>query len=290
MLENLEACLRQGASPQDIESLFPRGEGGPELEAGAMLRIQTRVRAMLREGVSPELVLDKVREGTVKGVAAPTLERVVDKMEGDVRSAHRYLNRIQAEDGSGEVDAQRRQMLERHLSLDMWGGLEEGDLDQLRSRARLRDGSCDPSDLVSAADVVAVAQERGMHRDEALGLAGDALEAGYTHREMRTLGAMVAAAKLGEFGDRLREHLHDGMGQHRDFGEMAREMMSWGWMGPADVDGGGGWHGMMDDWLGGGPADHGRMRGGQDSDGGGSGGGMGGQGGTGGGQGGTSGH
>ncbi len=259
MLGNLEEVLRLGASPVEIEPAFPRHGGELGIDPSAMVRIQDRVRDMLSDGLPPQLLLDKLREGEVKGVPAPMLERAVVQMENNVRRAHRFLSEMPSVGGNHEVDPQHQQMLERHLALNMWSGLEEGDLDHLLDRSRMRETACAPSDLVSATDVLTIARQRGMDRDQALDLVGDAIESGYTHQEMRTLGAMMAATEMDQHGDQVRDHLRQGMDHHRDFAEMADEMMSWGWMGPADMDRNGGWHSMMDDWLGGGPGDHGAV-------------------------------
>jgi hypothetical protein len=286
MLDNLEECLNQGMTPDDIEVMFPRHGADSEMDAGTMLRMQQRVREMISGGHSPGLMLDKMREGHVKGVAMPMLERAVTRTETNMRRANEFLGGMDSAAPDMDAGPQHRQMLERHLALNMWSGLEDGDLDHLRDRSRMRDHSMSRSDLVSATDVLTVARQRGMDRGDALDLVGDAIEAGYTHREMRMLGSMMTAAGMDDHGDKVREHLRDGMDHHREFAEMADEMMSWGWMGPADMDQAGGWHSMMDDWLGGGPGDHGGMGGmggmgdGDDRDGhggmGGSGGGMGG--------------
>lgn len=256
MLENLQACLEMGSTAEDLEAIFPSRDLGKPINHETMLRMQVRVRDMLREGMHAGLVLEKVHEGRVKGVPSDRIEHVATQMEHHVQTAHRFLERGRAEGIHSPTDRHQRRVLERHLALDLWSGLGETDLDHLHEKGLQRDGSCSASDLVAAANVASVMHQRGIDKHRSVELAGDALEAGFTTRDMRMLGAMMSASHLGEHGENVLHHLHQGMNDHRQLSEMAREMMSWGWMGPADASHGGDWHNMMDDWMGGGPGDH----------------------------------
>jgi hypothetical protein len=256
MLGHLQECLDLGVSPLELEAIFPSPHIGQSLDNETMLRMQVRVHDMLRENMDAGLVLEKMHEGRVKGVPSQRIEDAAIQMEGHIRAAHRFLGGSRDANIEPPKSGEEHRVLERHLALDLWSGLEEGDLDHLRQRGRLRDGSCTASDLVAAADVASIVHHRGIERRRSMELVGYALEVGYTAREMRMLGAMMTASHLSEHGDEVLQHLHDGMNHHRQLGQMAEEMMSWGWMGPAGTGDGADWHHMIDDWMGGGPGDH----------------------------------
>jgi hypothetical protein len=110
-------------------------------------------------------------------VSDEVLERACDQMEGNVRTANQFMKRAH-EDGveTGNEDAERRQT--REMAMNMWRGLNEEEMDQIRERARLRlrDGSCSTEELTAAAETATKLKEMGVERKRALRLAGDALQ------------------------------------------------------------------------------------------------------------------
>jgi hypothetical protein len=186
----------------------------------------------------------------------------------------------------GDADAERRQT--REMAMHMWRGLDEEDGDQLceRARLRLRDGSCTTEDLTAAAETAAKFKEMGIERRRAVEVAGEALQYGYTAREMRQLSWMVMTAHMhGGPHDEVLDTLERGIRNQHEFASMMQEMWQHGWMGPADEQGGHGHGGAIDDATGGGPGGQKGQDGGQGGDGsGGQQGGGGEQGGTGGGK------
>ncbi|RKZ11784.1 hypothetical protein DRQ32_05150 [bacterium] len=139
--------------------------------------------------------------------------------------------------------------------MNMWRGLEEGELDQLRTRARerLRDGSCDLTDLSAAAETATELKEMGVGSERAMNLCGEALRQGYSAEDMRGLGHMVMAAhRNGEPGDAVCDQLQDRVRAHEGLGDMQQHMMQNGWMGPESGGHGYGGGSPVDDVMGGG--------------------------------------
>jgi hypothetical protein len=285
--QHLGECAQLGLDDETVAALF--GESEPLRK---QIRIQERVLAMAREGLPHEPVMQKLREGRQKGAGDEALEGVCERMEAHVRAAHRVMERAR-EDGLGRGDADAERRRTREMATHMWRGLSEEEGDQLRERARLRlrDGSCTTEELVAAAETGTKLREMGIERGRAMRVAGDALQYGYTAREMRQLGWMVMTANAhGGPRDDVLDTLERGIRNQRQLAEMSREMWQRGWMGPADEHGGHHGGNAMNDATGGGPGGHpggntgdeGGQHGGSDQ--GGTGGGTGGgqQGGTGG--------
>lgn len=277
--QHLAECDQLGLDDEITGALFAEGE-----LLKNQVRIQERVLAMAREGLPVEPVMQKVQEGRSKGAKSDVLDRVSARMEANVRAAHRVMNQVR-EDGvhAGTPDAERRHT--RDLAGAMWSGLNKADMDQLRDRARqrLRDGSCTTEDFTAAAETASRLQEMRVERQRAVGLAGEALQNGYTAREMQQLRWMVMTANMhgGPTNDVLNT-LEQGLRNQHQLTHMMREMQQHGWMGPADEHGG---HGAMspDNTGGSGPGggQHGGNSGGGDKGHGGGGGGGNGTGGNG---------
>jgi hypothetical protein len=150
--------------------------------------------------------------------------------------------------------------------MNMWRGLREDDLDQLRvqARDRARERDCSTVELAAAAETATDLIDSGIGHDQATDVMGAALKQGYSAREMRELGhAVRVTAQRGgppeEMVGWVQSRLRSGDPMQR----MVREMMNHGWLGPRDMSGPGG-NSPVDNVVGG-PGRHG----GGDRDGGG---------------------
>ncbi len=250
--EHLEECKRLGLEDEKIAALFDESQ-----PLRRQIRAQERVLAMAREGLPIEPVTLKLQEGRRKGASEEVLERICARMEEHVRAANRVMERARAEGlAPGNPDDERRRT--REMAMHMWRGLREEDMDQLRERAhlRLRDGSCTTGELVAAAETASKLKEMGIERHRAVRLAGEALQYGYTAREMRQLGWMVMTAHMhGGPNDEVFDTLERGIRNQHQLAEMMQQMWQRGWMGPGDEHGGRGGYSPMNDARGGGPGD-----------------------------------
>jgi hypothetical protein len=251
--QHLSECDKLGLGDPVVGALFD--ETRP---LGAQIRTQARVLAIAREGLPVEPVTEKLQEGRRKGVSESVLERACERMEENVRAAGRFMKRArEAGVAPGDDDAEKRRTGE--MAKCMWHGLTEGDGDQLRERARLRlrDGSCTTEDLTAAAETAVKLQSFGVESERAKRVAGEALQYGYSAREMRQISWIVMTANAhGGPRDQVLGHLEKGIRSHHQLSQMAREMWQRGWMGPGDEHRGLGGHNMMDD-AGGSGAHHG---------------------------------
>ena len=277
MHANVDACVDLDISQAGLEALFPGEQKQARVSAQTMLRLQNRVMTAAHEGLPVEPMVAKIQEGRTKGVPEPALEQACVRMENNLRTANQIMKHAVDEGFEPPRDQTQNRYMKTEMAQQMWRGTKEQDYDQLRDRARirLRDGSCDVDDLVSAGELATRLCEVGVERQRALQLSGDALENGYRAREMRQLQLMVAGnqqggGKMNQFMGDLEHCVGAGMGE----GEMQNYMMRHGWMGPGDMYGPGGYD----------PADHkGHGGGGQDTGGDDGHGGHGGHGGSGGG-------
>jgi hypothetical protein len=252
--EHLRACDELGLDDAAVAAMFDTSRPLRE-----QMRSQERVLALARDELPVEPLVEKLQEGRRKGAREEALEQVCARMEENVRTAHRVLEQArQAGVDPGGPDVERQ--LTRGLAMDMWRGLHEGDLQQLHDRAqqRLRDHSCTTVDLAAAAETATQLREAGVDRQRAVGLAGEALQRGYTAREVREISWMVMTAHMhGEPPEDLVDRLERGLHRHEQMQDMMQSMWSYGWMGPADEHGGHGGHSPVDDVMGGGPGGHG---------------------------------
>lgn len=265
--KHLGECKQLGLDDEVVEALFSNQE-----PLQKQIRTQERVLALAREGIPVEPLAQKIQEGRRKGASEQVMERVCNRMENNLRAANRFMQRVR-EDGvaSGDADAERRHT--REMAMNMWHGLEEGDMEQLRERARKRDGSCTTEDLTAAAGTAVQIEEMGIERKRAVNLAGEALQNGYTAQEMKQLGWMIMTAHMrGGPSEDVAGTIENGIRHQHQLSQMMQQMWQNGWMGPADQHGG---HGPMDGAMGSGPG--GQQGGGQDKDKGGHGKGGGGQ-------------
>jgi hypothetical protein len=248
--EHLGECKRLGLDDEVLAALFCEDE-----PLQKQIRTQERVMAMAREGVPVDLLTEKLQEGRRKGANSQVMEQVCVRIENNLRIAHRYMNRVR-EDGveTGDDNAERRHT--RQMAMNMWHGLEEGDMEQLRERARLRlrDGSCSTEDVAASAETATQLKEMGIERRRAVLLAGEALQNGYNAKEMRQLGWMIRTAHMhGGPAEDVVGTIEDGIRNQHQLTHMMQQMFQNGWMGPADQHGG---HGPMDGSMGSGPGGH----------------------------------
>lgn len=244
--QHLAECEQLGLNDDITAALFAEGE-----PLKNQMRTQERVLAMARDGLPVEPVMQKLQEGRRKGANHERLEQACARMEEHVRAADRIMKQTRADGVQASVaDAERRHTGE--VAICMWSGLKEADMDQLRERARLRlrDGTCTTEDFAAAAETASRLHEMHIERMRALGLAGEALQNGYTARDMQQLRWMVMSAHLhGGPTDEVLDTLEDGLRNQHQMTYMMRQMQQHGWMGPADEHGGRG--GMTPDHSGG---------------------------------------
>jgi hypothetical protein len=250
---HLGECQELGLDDETVAMLFDESK-----PLQKQIRMQERILTLAREGLPHEPVVQKLREGRQKGADDGAIERVCERMEEDVRAANRVMVRAR-EDGLGRGDADAERARTRDMAMNMWRGVSEDECDQLRERARLRlrDGSCTTEELVVSAETAVKLRDMGIERGRALEVAGEALQNGYTTREMRQMGWMVmTAASHGGPRDDVLDTIERGIRDRNQLTEMSQEMWQRGWMGPADEHGGHHGGNMMNDAPGGSPGGH----------------------------------
>jgi hypothetical protein len=237
---HLGECQKLGFDDAAVGAIFSESE-----PLQRQIRTQERVLALAREGLPVDPVTQKLQEGRRKGVSGEVLEKVCARMEEDVRAANRYMQDArEAGVTPGDRDAERRCTAE--MAKQMFNGFGEDDMARLRecARLRLRDGSCTTEDLAAAAEATVKLRAMGIERERASRLAGEALQFGYTAREMRQFGWMIMTAKThGGPQNAVLDTIERGIRNQSQINEMVREMYQYGWMGPADERGG---HGGQD--------------------------------------------
>ncbi len=237
---HLGECDRLGLNDAAVKAMFSE-----KVQLKSQIQTQERVLAMAREGLPVEPAVQKLQEALAKGAPQQVRERVCEQVEAQVRTAHQYMKQArEAGVKPGDASAERKRV--REMASYMWRGLKEGDMDQLRKRAqqRLRDGSCTTEDLTAAAETATRLGEIGVKHERAVKLAGEALQNGYTVREMKQLAwAVMAARTHGGSSDKVIDTLERGIRNQHQFSQMMKEMQQQGWMGPADQPGG---HSPMD--------------------------------------------
>ncbi|MEJ2721459.1 MAG: hypothetical protein P8181_10025, partial [bacterium] len=252
--QHLRDCGELGLDDAVVGALIDEGE-----PLRSQIRNQKRILEMKREGLPIEPVMTKLQEGRRKGASDEVVEKVCARMEANVRTANRFLARAR-EDGVTPGDNEAEQRRTREMAMNMWRGLNEGDMEQLRERARLRlrEGSCTTEDLAAAAGVASRYEEMGIGREQALRLAGAALQNGYSAGEIHQLRLMVLTAHMhGAPSDAVLDTLENELRNQHQLAQMFQQMWQHGWMGPADEHGGRGGHSPGDDMGGGGPGSHG---------------------------------
>ncbi|MBN1503818.1 MAG: hypothetical protein JW952_02020 [Candidatus Eisenbacteria bacterium] len=233
--KHLGECDRVGLDDAAVAALFSE-----KAQLKSQIRTQERVLTMAREGLPVDLVMQKLQEGLRKGAPQELRERVCAQVEEHVRAAYEHMKQArEAGVTPGEENAERQRV--REMASYMWRGLKESDMEQLRKRAqlRLRDGSCTSEELTTAAETATRLMEIGVKRERAVRLAGDALQNGYTVREMKQLSwAVMTARTHGGSSDAVMGMLERGIRNQNQFSQMMKEMQEQGWMGPAERQGG----------------------------------------------------
>jgi len=266
MRNNLDNCLGHGMNGEEIQALFPLEGGHGSGNAELMLAMQDQVLALVDLDLPMDPMMTKIMEGRMKNVPADRLERVLTQTGNNIRYSHQMLmgaieGGVQTpHSGSGMHDANNE------LAHCLWDGLSEDGMDQIRERAmnRAHDGTCTTDQFVAACQAATQFAHSGMNQDQAVHLAGEAMHNGYSATDMRTMGFMMMSGSggdghHGEMVANMQEWVHEGM----NMDEMTHHMMEGGWMGPADMMGAGGQHGM-DNMGGSGPGHDGGMHGGGD--------------------------
>lgn len=232
---HLGECSRLGLGDATVAALFSE-----KVQLKEQIRTQERVLNLAREGMPVEPVVQKLQEGLRKGATQQARERVCEQVAAQVRTAHQYMKQVrEAGITPGDANAERKRV--REMASYMWRGLKEGEMEQLQKQAhlRLRDGSCTTEDLTAAAETATRLGEIGIKRERAVRLAGEALQNGYTVREMRQLAwAVMTARTHGGSSDEVMGTLERGVRSQHQFSRMMQEMQQQGWMGPADQQGG----------------------------------------------------
>ena len=252
---NLQQAVRLGLDAEELDVLFDEGGDRIKLQTRTRLRLQECVLEAAAEDLPVEPIMNKLREGQLKGAGDEARLRVAEKVEAHVRNARQLMQQVGAEGAAVPEGTAERNRFMGAIADCQWRGLEQGDLDQLRlrTRDRLQDGSCQLEEIAAAAETAVQLRERGVEREQAVKMAGEALAAGYTTREMQQIRAVVRAqdgAGEGPIQQMVREmarYMNEGLGA----GEMFQQMAQSGWMGPVEDHGPGG--GQPIDDMGGGP-------------------------------------
>ncbi|HLE55921.1 MAG TPA: hypothetical protein VJB15_02470, partial [Rhodothermia bacterium] len=249
----LQRCKDVGMTGEQLDAMFP--DGGSHFSGEIRLRMQELVLELAGDGQPYDLLCNKIAEGEMKRARDRDVERAVQRMGEYVGAAHLYMQQAKRDGVAGLDDARAERHLQRGLAMNMWRGLQQDELDRLRTQAqgRLRDGSCDLIELSAAAETATELKEIGVGSELAVGLCGDALREGYAAVDMRRLGRMaIVANRNGEPGDRFCDRLRDHVRRHNDLGDIQHMMMQDGWMGPESMGHGYGGHSPVDDVMGGG--------------------------------------
>ena len=286
MRQHLKECIDYQIPEDQMETLFPEGRHGASMHS--QMQLQETVLDLAREGMPTDLPCRKWEEGMMKGAPETAVANAAMRMGEYTRYAHQYMNQARQDGIEGVDDPQVERQLQRGIAMNMWRGLNEDELGQLRdhARQRLRDGSCDLIDLSAASETATELKEMGMDSQQAVGLCGEALQQGYRGQEMRQIGHMFMAAHMNNADDEnLYDAMHMRIQQHEQLAQMMDYMQEQGWMGPEQMGHDYGGCSPVDDVMWGGhhgdgdmSHDHGGM-GGDGGDMGGDGGGMGGDGG-----------
>jgi hypothetical protein len=242
LLSNLEALERAGVTDSGLETVFPGGKGR-QLSTQTMLQLQARLREMAQEGLPVELVLAKVREAFMKGVADAGLAQVAERIEQHVREAKRIMTQARKDGVQPPADPRRERQMIREMAQQMWRGTAPEDVDALRARARERQRTrvCTMEDLVATAETATRLREEGIEARRAMRVAGEALQRGYGAEEMRKLQYMlVYRHREGRGAKGLVDDFEHCLSAGMDAAHMYRYMMQNGWMGPGDMQGPGG--------------------------------------------------
>lgn len=234
MLDNFAATCALGIPAAVVESVFPGA--GHELPPGLLLELQQSVIDAAVEGLPVDLVLDKVREGRIKGATEAQLIEATRRMVFNIRSAGRIVDSVSFRaEMSAAIPAARQHMLDE-VAQQLWRGLTEHGYLSLCETGRRVEERCDAVDLVAAGEVAVRLIEAGADHDRALEFARETIRRGYREQEMRQIQLMVVTCHQhgggsDEFIANMEHCMNVDMGAAEMLGYMARR----GWMGPGDV-------------------------------------------------------
>jgi hypothetical protein len=235
---NLHSFLDAGLEPNRLVGLFPATEQ-PHLPGPEALRAQEVVHDALAAGLPTDLILAKVQEGCRKRVPPARVADAAFRMGESLRVAADFLQtatRSGVEDRAGPPHG-----WVGNVALNLWGGLTDQDLDQLHQKAvgRVRAGGCTVEELVAASDCAASLFNIGAAHDQAVEIAGEALDSGMTPAQMREMSALMAIAQLEAPVDDVLTAVRDRLGEGVGSREIAEHLLRAGWLGPTDVPGAG---------------------------------------------------
>ena len=263
MEQNLERCLKLGLGDDQVEAMFPAAGRESKTASRHMLQWQERVMTAAEAGLAEDLLTDKLREGRMKGVDASAIDGAMDRLQQNLRLAHREMTRAVEDGVAPSPDAATKRQLQRGMAMDLWRGLQEGDLEHLREQARerARDGSCSMVDLAAAAETTTDLVESGIEHQRSREMSGEAIRQGFTAREIREMGHVVrVASRHGGPPEDMVDWLQNRLRYGESMEGLVREMMHHGWLGPRDMSGPGG-NSPVDNVIGG-PGRHGGDHGG----------------------------
>ncbi len=277
MMANLDRCLDQGLSADQVQTLFPAADFADQDRAQYMLAHQNRILGVGEAGLPMEPMMEKMREGRMKRVRPQMMDRVLAQTDHNIRIADRVMRETIA--GGVRPAGRNGEMSDAVVDLSrcLWDGLQEQDMEHLGENARLRarDGGCGLDEFVAANQAATRFAQSGVDREHAVNMAAEAMHNGYSAQDMRTMGdMMMTSAHMDGDHQTMMDSMDDWIHEGVSMDEMTEHMMDGGWMGPADMMGPGGHHPMNDMGMGGaghdggmgGDHDHGGMGGGMGGD------------------------
>jgi len=247
MMTNFDRCFQHGMTMEQVQALFPsQGMHGTD-NAEHMLAMQDRVLGLADMDLPVGPMMGKIMEGRMKHVPAERMDRVLMRTGENIRFARGMMTgAIEGGVGSPGTHGQMHDA-NSELAHCMWDGLTEQDMERLQERAmdRARSGGCSMDEFVAASQAATRFTHGGMDHGQAVSMAGDAMHHGYSADDMRTMGyMMMSGSEMGEHHTEMMGHMEGWISEGMSMDEMTQHMMEGGWMGPADMMGAGGHHGM----------------------------------------------
>lgn len=247
VMNNFDICVQQGMAEDQVQVLFPAEGGRGSAWADHMLAMQEHVLGLVDNDLPVNLMLEKIMEGHTKHVPPVLIDRVLAQTGHNIRfSRGMMMGAIEGGVHGPRTDSGLHEA-NCEFARCLWDGLTEQGLEQLQEHARYRAqvGTCTMGEFVAAAQAATQFAHHGIDHDQAIHIAGEAMHAGYSAAEMRTLGYMMMSGHgmAGQHSE-MMDHMHEWIGEGMSMDEMTQHMMEGGWMGPADMMGAGGHHDM----------------------------------------------